>query len=113
MAEARTLLRKGRHQMPTLTLEQAAKFLHMHPQTLRDRAKGGKIPGAAKPGKSWVFIQEDLEAYVRLLSPYRSREADARYAPVRLKEILDQALRRSKEGHGTRQELAVGQRRRR
>ena len=45
--------------MHTLNLKQAAVFLKMHPVTHQSKAKAGEIPGA-KPGKSWVFIDEDL-----------------------------------------------------
>lgn len=45
--------------MQTLNLLEAATFLRMHPEELRRRAKLGHIPGA-KPGKSWVFLQDDL-----------------------------------------------------
>ena len=50
--------------MKTLTLNQAADFLNIHPQTLRNRALTGELPGA-KVGKSWVFIEEDLAAAIR------------------------------------------------
>jgi excisionase family DNA binding protein len=50
--------------MNTLTLNQAAEFLKIHPQTLRARALSGELPGA-KIGKSWVFIEEDLAAVIR------------------------------------------------
>jgi hypothetical protein len=50
--------------MNTLTLNQAADFLKIHPQTLRTRALTGELPGA-KIGKSWVFIEEDLAAAIR------------------------------------------------
>ena len=50
--------------MRTLTLNQAAEFLKIHPQTLRTRALSGELPGA-KIGKSWVFIEEDLAAAIR------------------------------------------------
>ena len=50
--------------MHTLDLKQAADFLKMHPVTLQGKAKTGEIPGA-KPGKSWVFIDEDLANYIR------------------------------------------------
>jgi excisionase family DNA binding protein len=36
--------------MDTITLEQAAEFLHMHVVTLRNKARLGEIP-AAKVGK--------------------------------------------------------------
>ncbi|WP_436912802.1 helix-turn-helix domain-containing protein [Acinetobacter schindleri] len=52
--------------MHTLSLDQAAIFLRMHPEELRRRAKLGLIPGA-KPGKSWVFLEDDLADYLRSL----------------------------------------------
>ena len=52
--------------MQTLNLTEAAKFLKMHPVTLQGKVKTGEIPGA-KPGKSWVFIVEDLANYIRSL----------------------------------------------
>jgi excisionase family DNA binding protein len=48
----------------TLNLEQAAAFLYLHIETVRRLAQGGVLP-AAKPGKRWVFIQEDLAAWLR------------------------------------------------
>ena len=50
----------------TLDLQQAATFLCMSPASLREKAKSGRIPGA-KPGKRWVFLRKDLEAYLRSL----------------------------------------------
>ena len=50
--------------MKTLALIEAAEFLKMHPEELRKKAKAGFIPGA-KAGKRWVFIDEDLVAYLR------------------------------------------------
>ncbi|MGB8437740.1 MAG: helix-turn-helix domain-containing protein [Burkholderiales bacterium] len=54
--------------MRTLNLKQAAAFLNMHPVTVQERARAGTLPGA-KPGKCWVFLEEDLAAYLRALSP--------------------------------------------
>jgi excisionase family DNA binding protein len=50
--------------MRTLNLQQAAQFLKLHPITVLQRARAGTLP-AAKPGKRWVFIEEDLAAYLR------------------------------------------------
>jgi hypothetical protein len=36
----------------------------MHPEEVRRRAKRGLLPGA-KPGKAWIFLEDDLVAYVR------------------------------------------------
>ncbi len=52
--------------MKTLGLQQAAAFLHCHPEELRRRAKTGAIPGA-KVGRAWVFLEDDLAAYLRSL----------------------------------------------
>jgi len=52
----------------TLDLQQAADFLKMHPVTLAERARAGKIPGAAKPGKRWAFPMEGLRAYLNAKS---------------------------------------------
>lgn len=50
--------------MKTLNLEQAAEFLHMHPYTVMQKVHAGQIL-AAKPGKRWVFIEDDLAEYLR------------------------------------------------
>ncbi len=50
--------------MKTLDLHQAAEFLSMNPEALRQKVKAGTIPGA-KPGKRWVFLEEDLVQYIR------------------------------------------------
>ena len=50
----------------TFNLHQAAKFLGINKETARRRAVTGQLP-AAKVGRSWVFLQEDLVTYVRSL----------------------------------------------
>jgi excisionase family DNA binding protein len=50
--------------MKTLDLEEASKFLKMHPQTVRRMAVAGELP-AAKPGKCWAFIEDDLANWLR------------------------------------------------
>ena len=52
--------------MRTLDLVEAAKFLHMSPSALRQKAQSGKVI-AAKPGKRWVFLETDLVAYLQSL----------------------------------------------
>jgi excisionase family DNA binding protein len=54
----------------TFTLEEAARFLQLHPSTLAAKAQSGEIPGA-KLGKRWVFLEVDLTEHVR--SHYVSR----------------------------------------
>lgn len=61
--------------MKTLNLAEAAAFLRCHPEWLRQQAKSGRI-SAAKPGKTWLFIDDDLAAYLR--SHYAGRRQMAR-----------------------------------
>jgi excisionase family DNA binding protein len=60
--------------MKTLTLEEAAALLKLHPEELRRRAKAGRIP-AAKIGKRWVLVEEDLVNHIR--SQYALRQWQA------------------------------------
>lgn len=64
--------REDDHGYRTLTLEDAAHFLHLHPAVLRRKARKGEIP-AAKPGKRWVFLENDLVAYLRALYAARGQ----------------------------------------
>ena len=52
--------------MNTLDIEQAAKLLKISTGALSHKARAGVIK-AAKPGKRWVFIEEDLIDYIRSL----------------------------------------------
>jgi excisionase family DNA binding protein len=55
--------------MTTLYLPEAARYVGLHEMTLMERARAGKIPGAAKPGKRWIFRREGLDAYLNQHSP--------------------------------------------
>ena len=57
--------------MNTLTLQEAAKFLKIHPVTLGEKVRQGIIP-ASKIGKCWVFVDVDLIEYIR--SQYKWRD---------------------------------------
>ena len=48
----------------TLTLGEAASFLHIHKETLRQKVKAGVIPGV-KIGRAYVFIESDLVDVIR------------------------------------------------
>ena len=48
----------------TQNIKEAAKFLCMSTSALRAKIKSGEIK-AAKPAKQWVFLKEDLVAYIR------------------------------------------------
>jgi excisionase family DNA binding protein len=62
--------------MNTLSLSQAADFLKVHPSTLRARAAAGIVRGF-KPGRAWVFKEEDLIAYLETTCPSTSVTAPA------------------------------------
>jgi hypothetical protein len=61
----------GNNNMNTLTLQEAAKFLKIHPVTLGEKARLGEVLGA-KIGKCWVFVDVDLIDYIR--SQYKRRD---------------------------------------
>ena len=50
--------------MNTLNLEETARFLKVHTETISRLAKTGQLPGA-KIGRAWVFLEEDLIEYLR------------------------------------------------
>jgi len=49
--------------MVSLDLKEAADFLKVHPETMRQMAKDGTVSGA-KIGRRWVFIQEHLVSHI-------------------------------------------------
>ena len=54
----------------TLDVEAASKLLKIHPSTLLAKARAGEIP-AAKPGKCWIFIENELLNWLRGLYIYK------------------------------------------
>lgn len=54
--------------MRTLNIDEAAKLLHISAAALRQKARLGLIK-AAKPGKRWVFLEQDLADYLHSLYP--------------------------------------------
>lgn len=80
--------------MSTFGLQDAAKFLRLHPVTLAERARAGKIPGAAKPGKEWVFPVEGLRAYLNSLStcPFTGEDVSGGSSYPRTAEDLENLL---------------------
>ncbi|MGZ8251904.1 MAG: helix-turn-helix domain-containing protein [Methylophilaceae bacterium] len=65
--------------MNTLTLQEAAQFLKIHPVTLGEKARLGEIPGT-KIGKCWVFLDVDLIEYIR--SQYKRRDLQGEQVEV-------------------------------
>lgn len=69
-----------------LTLAEAAKYLSLHPDTLRKHAKAGRIPHTQEgQGCRMYFRRSDLDTWRR-----------AGGAPVRLAHVADLSARRSK-----------------
>jgi excisionase family DNA binding protein len=64
-----------------LNVEQAAEFLHLHPETLKGMARRGEIP-AAKLGRPWIFLKIDLVACLR--AQYPSRVMQGEHEEVKL-----------------------------
>lgn len=50
--------------MKTLNTEMAAEFLHISKESVERMAGEGVFP-AGKVGQRWVFVEEDLAAYLR------------------------------------------------
>jgi excisionase family DNA binding protein len=50
--------------MKTYDIHEAADFLKVDRSTALDLAGSGALPGA-KVGRSWVFLESDLEEYLR------------------------------------------------
>ena len=48
----------------TLSVFEAAKLLGYHPQTIRDKAALGQIPGI-KRGRKWIFSEAELLDFLK------------------------------------------------
>ncbi len=48
----------------TLSVFEAAKLLDYHPQTIRDKAALGQIPGI-KRGRKWLFSEAELLDFLK------------------------------------------------
>ena len=82
--------------MKTLNLPEAAGLLRMHAESLCQKTRQGRIPGA-KIGKRWVFLEEDLVQYLRSQYPSQQQtgratvtETKACFSPVGRKTASDQ-----------------------
>ena len=85
----------------TMNAGAAAKYLHIHPDTVKARARSGEIP-AYMPGRMWVFYRHELDDYLQTTKKCRSikgpipkitiadlrsaeKSLDARLGPVTVK----------------------------
>jgi len=46
-----------------MTVDETAQFLRIHPETVREKARQGKIP-ALKVGRQWRFVKDQLDAWL-------------------------------------------------
>ena len=63
--------------MTTLNLKEAAALLKVHPMTLRRQAMEGAVP-AARAGRAWIFIEEDLLGWLRAQYSDEARAAGSK-----------------------------------
>jgi excisionase family DNA binding protein len=46
------------------SIEEAATYLQLNPQTVRSMAAGNRLP-AGKVGRAWRFHKDDLDSFLR------------------------------------------------
>lgn len=51
------------HYPDVMTIEEAAAYLRVHPQTIRRRLKDGTLPGA-QIGRTWRVRRADLDRFL-------------------------------------------------
>jgi excisionase family DNA binding protein len=47
-----------------MTVEDAAAYLQMHPETVREKLRSQELPGR-KVGRAWRLLKTELDAYLR------------------------------------------------
>ena len=57
-----------------LNTEEAAQFLHYHPEYLRQLARKGKVPAVKIGPRAWVFDREELRKWQRDKQPPKEAE---------------------------------------
>lgn len=84
--------------MKTFNIEQAAEFLNISTDTMKDLAGSGVVPGA-KIGKAWVFADELLEEYLR--EEIRQQTAERRglvnAEPTKIPTAYTKTVRRGRQ----------------
>jgi excisionase family DNA binding protein len=76
----------------TLGVEQAALLLHAENETVMQFARRGELPGT-RIGKSWVFIREDVLAFLRARIEQDTLERRDHYAKAPLAIALERPKR--------------------
>src|SRR5262245_35375488 len=84
--------------MRTYDINEAADFLKVDRSTALDLANLGSQP-VAKVGRAWVFMEDELVAYLRDVT---RKQTQARRANAEAAQALAQAQREPKPLHGSR-----------
>ncbi len=79
--------------MRTLDLQEAADFLRLTPSELARKAREGVIPGA-RPGRRWVFLEDDLVERSTIIFTKMSKVAMI-LVPIDLDMIMGRTSRRA------------------
>jgi len=78
--------------MKTYDSNEAADFLKIDRSTALDLANLGTLPGA-KVGRAWVFMEDELVAYLRDVT---RKQTQARRAEAEATQVLDRPVREAK-----------------
>ena len=80
------------HMMKTYDINEAADFLKIDRSTALDLAHVGTLPGA-KVGRAWVFMEDELVAYLRDVT---RKQTQARRAELEVAQVIDRAQQEPK-----------------
>ena len=67
--------------LKSYSTKEAAEFLRLTPKHVCARAASGALVGY-KPGRAWVFLEEDLIAYLKSTQPYFPQLPQVRYRSI-------------------------------
>jgi excisionase family DNA binding protein len=71
----------------TLTTEEAALYLRLHPRTVERKAREGALP-AAKTGRKWLFHRRELDAWADRLAEAAAHREEAEWEENDLRALL-------------------------
>ena len=75
----------------TMSVVEVAKYLHIHPDTVKARARSGQIP-AFMPGRKWVFYRHEVDAYLETTRSCRSIKGQTRRISIADLRSVDRRL---------------------
>ncbi|RZI40145.1 DNA-binding protein [Herbaspirillum sp. HC18] len=79
----------------TLDVAEAAALLHAEPETIMQLARKGALPGA-RIGKSWVFLREDVIAFLKEQISRDTEERRRRHTEASASAIIVATPRKSR-----------------